>query len=195
MLLFNNIHKKRMELSNSVTLGNSAGVKLRENLMISTNSVLTCFQIIITGDYYLNISTASSLHSSHKAYEMKDFCLPENFNSERIQWMSKFDVSDLHLKLSDEFNFDPLLRLLRLLPVFFSPLTSYRGRSNLLRLPVFIASFAIYSLIFSPYCKNMLVFFRLFYPVGLLNFFFVNIYFSLVTVFSVLSKYLNSMPL
>jgi hypothetical protein len=142
MLLFNNIYKKRMEFSNSVTLDYSAGVKLRKNLMISTNSILTCFQIIITGDYYFNFSTASFLHSSHKAYEMKDFCLPENFNSERIQWMSKFDVSDLHLKLSDEFNFDPLLRLLRRLP---PPLTSYRGRSNLLRLTVFIASSAIYS--------------------------------------------------
>jgi hypothetical protein len=81
--------------------------------MISTNSVLTCSQIIITGDYYFNFSTASFMHSSYKAYEMKDFCLPENFNTERIQWMSKFDVPDLHLKLSDEFNFDPHLRLVR----------------------------------------------------------------------------------
>jgi hypothetical protein len=53
---------------------------------------------------------------------MKDFCLPENFNSERIQWMSKFDVPDLHLKLSDEFNFDPHLRLVRRLSLPPSPL-------------------------------------------------------------------------
>jgi len=143
--------------------------------MISTNSVLTCFQIIITGDYYFNFSTASFLHSSHKAYEMKGFCLPQNFNSERIQWMSKFDVSDLHLKLSDEFNFDPLLLLLRFLS-FPPPLTSCRGWSDLLRLSIFIASFAIYSLIFSLYCKNMSVFLRLFYPIGLLNFVHINVY-------------------
>jgi len=30
MLLFNNIYKKRIEFSNSVTLGYSAGVKLRK---------------------------------------------------------------------------------------------------------------------------------------------------------------------
>ena len=125
MLLFNSIYKKRMEFSNSVTLGYSSGVKLRKNLMISTNSVLTCFQIIITDDYYFNFSTASFLHSSHKAYEMKDFCLTANFNSERIQWMSKFDVSDLHLKLSDEFNFDPHLLLLRLLSFFFLDVMSW----------------------------------------------------------------------
>jgi len=56
--------------------------------MISTNSVLPCFQII-TGDYF-NFSTASFLPSSHKAYEMKDLRLPENFNSERIPWVSEF---------------------------------------------------------------------------------------------------------
>src|SRR5215510_8005556 len=109
MLLFNNIYKKWMEFSNSVTLGYSAGVKLRENLMISTNSILTFFQIIITGDYYFNFSTASFLHFSYKAYGMKDFSRPENFNSQRIQQVYKFDVGDLHLKLFDEFNFDPLL--------------------------------------------------------------------------------------
>jgi hypothetical protein len=140
MLLFNNIYKKRMEFSNSVTLGYSAGVKLRKKLMISTNSILTFFQII-TGDYYFNFSAASFLHPSHKAYEMKDFCRPENFNSERIQWVSKFDVGNLYLKLSDEFNFDPLLLLLRL----FSPLTSCRGRSSLLRL-----SYSLHRLQFIP---------------------------------------------
>jgi len=64
------------------------------------------------------------------------------------------------------------------------PLTSYCGRSNLLRLSVFIASFAIYSLIFSPYCKNVLVFFRFSCTVSLLNFVFINFCF-LLKVFSV----------
>ena len=160
--------------------------------MISTNSILTCFQII-TDDYYFNFSRASFLHSSHKAYGMKDLCLPENFNSERIQLVSEFDVWDLHLKLSDEFNFDPPLLLLRLL----SPpptLTSCRGGSNQLRLSTFMASFGIYSLIFSLYCKNMSVFLRLFYPVGLLNFFCSSVYFFLLIVFSVHSKCLSSPP-
>lgn len=160
--------------------------------MISMNSVLTCFQIIITGDYYFNISTASFLNSSLKAYEMKDFCLRKNLNSERIQWMSKFDVSDLHLKLSDEFNFDPLLCLLRRLSFFFNDVMSWAVKPvTTVRIHCIVCN--LFLNLFTV-LKNSLVFFRLCYAISLLNFVFINLYIFLMIVFSVLSKYLNSMP-